>query len=394
MKALVRALNERGLARFRAWLEAGAIGAPPSDLLDDPDNSEPIPGSGEIEQRDFPNRYELALHILDALSGCDFNRLSFHKGLWAWLSLFYFDVLCPDDSSGGRKLLAMERYLFEPAFRRAGSHLIREAVLAGRNHGQNAKVLLISPRGGIKVTKVLSELSSRQELISNSSVVELAWRLYFDSRRQAVRHGTASTNRPGSVQRFALVLQQLSLNYDLPAMTARQVADLLPGEFEAWKRRANFDGEPKGPAPREAMLGKSAVPGETKAHVTFDGIAVGTDWEREQLAQRWGYRTFHALARGVFTPAADNKIILFVTETKQEHLRQHADKLHQQTLTWEGEASHTNDQRIASAEQTGEEIHVFYRALHHTPFRYLGRVRINEARLHSDRSSEFVFALQ
>src|SRR3989442_3897208 len=134
MKDLVRALNERGLVRFRAWLEAGAIGPPPFDLLNAPDYSEPIPGSGEVEQRDFPNRYELALHILDALSGCDFNRLSFQQGLWAWLSLFYFDVLCPEESSGGRKHLAMERYLFDPAFRRARSHLIREAALAARNH--------------------------------------------------------------------------------------------------------------------------------------------------------------------------------------------------------------------------------------------------------------------
>jgi hypothetical protein len=38
--------------------------------------------------------------------------------------------------------------------------------------------------------------------------------------------------RSGGIRRFALVLQQLSLNYDLPALNAKQIADLLPREFE------------------------------------------------------------------------------------------------------------------------------------------------------------------
>ncbi len=36
------------------------------------------------------------------------------------------------------------------------------------------------------------------------------------------------------------MLLQLSLNYDLPAMNARQIAGLLPEEFNQWKQRAKF----------------------------------------------------------------------------------------------------------------------------------------------------------
>lgn len=378
MKSLIRSLNERGLDRFRSWLESGGTGDAPFNLLHDPQTSEPVMGTGEVEQTHFANRYDLAQHIADALSGCDFQYLSYEPGIWGWLSLFYIDLLCPKDLTAARKLLAHHRYLFETDSRRASTHLIREAVIAVRGHGAHAKVLLISPRGGIKDTKVLTQLASRQDLISNPSVVELAWRLYFNQRRQGLH--------TGAVQRFALVLQQVGLNFDLPAMSARQIADLLPEEFNHWKQRAKFDGGSKARSPREADGARAA-----KAQVRFDDIAVGSTWEREALATKWGYRTFHALARGVFTPAGDKKIILFVTESQQAVLPQFADKLSDQVLNWQGEASHANDLRIAQAAKSGDEIHVFYRERHHLPFRYLGRARVKDAELRTEKPSEFIF---
>jgi hypothetical protein len=243
MKSLVRSLNDRGLARFRSWIEAGATGDAPFDLLHDPATSEPVPASGEVEQNHFANRYDLAVHTAKALERCDLQRLSFEPGIWGWLSLFYFDLLCPRDLTGNRKVLAPHRYLFDPDFRTTYGHLIRAAVLAVLRHGPRAKVLLISPMGGIKDTRVLTELGSRQDLISNTSIVELASQFYFNPRRGTLRHGAASKRRSGCVQRFALVLQQLSLNYDLSGMGARQIADLLPAEFDQWKQRAKHDKE-------------------------------------------------------------------------------------------------------------------------------------------------------
>ncbi len=243
MKSLIRSLNERGLDRFRSWLESGAAGDAPFELLDDPQTSEPVLGTGEVEQTHFVNRYDLAVPILAALGNCDFGRLDFDRGVWGWLSLFHIDLLCPKDLTGARKVLAVHRYLFDPDFRTTFGHLIRDAVLSVSKHGVSAKVLLISPRGGIRDTRVLSELAYRQDLIANKSVVELAWILYFNQRKNAVRYGAVSDRRPGAIHRFALVLQQLSLNYDLPAMNARQIASLLPEEFNQWKKRVKFDDE-------------------------------------------------------------------------------------------------------------------------------------------------------
>jgi hypothetical protein len=250
MRSLIRSLNERGLARFRSWLDTGAAGDAPLDVLHDPLTSEPVLDTGEVEQTHFANRYDLALHINNAMSGCDFQKIGYDGGLWAWLSLFHIDLLCPKDLTGARKVLAPYRYIFDQTSRKVAGHLIREAVIAVRHHGQFAKVLLISPRGGIKDTKTLTQLASRQDLISNRAVVELAWHLYFNQRKGALRVGAASERRPGSVQRFALVLQQVGLNYDLPAMNARQIAQLLPAEFAQWKQRAKFAQEPNQTAHR------------------------------------------------------------------------------------------------------------------------------------------------
>lgn len=125
--------------------------------------------------------------------------------------------------------------------------------------------------------------------------------------------------------------------------------------------------------------------------VHFDCIKVGTEWDRNQLALLWGYQSFHAIARGVVTPAHDNKIILFVTEEKQEGLTQYADRLRGGILEWEGEDGHASDRRIADSAIAGDEIHIFYRERHHAPFTYLGIGTVVSHRLLSDAPSKFVF---
>jgi hypothetical protein len=397
MKVITRALNERGLARFQGWLETGAAGDAPFELLTDPDTSDSVPGAGEVDQRDFPSRYELALHILDALEGCDFGRISFHKGLWSWLSLFYLDLIAPENSEGKRSRPPTYALILTPFYREYYRHIVRESVILAREHGEFSQVLLVSPTGGIKVTASLVEIASRQELCSYPSVVELAFRLYFDARRRAVRRGIAANERPGSVRRLAVVLQQLSLNFDLQAMSARQVFDLLPGEFERWKGRVNFNENSETTALRDAVRAhsnRSAGDGRARPTVSFEGIAIGSIWEREQLATRWGYRTFHALARGVFTPAGDNKIILFVTALQQEGLTHYANQLQNRTLCWEGERNHANDTRIAQSPDKGDTIHVFYREQHHAPFTYHGKALVKSFELFTEKPSKFEFELE
>lgn len=112
------------------------------------------------------------------------------------------------------------------------------------------------------------------------------------------------------------------------------------------------------------------------------------------MADLWGYQTFHPLARGVFKPSGDDKIILFVTEQKRAEDVQYEDRLKGQLLHWHGEIGHGSDDRIAGAAESGDEIHVFYRRTHRDPFRYLGQVEVVQADIQAARLSRFVLRLE
>lgn len=125
--------------------------------------------------------------------------------------------------------------------------------------------------------------------------------------------------------------------------------------------------------------------------VTFDRLVAGEEYGRPELATLWGYATWNAIARGVITPAGDNKIVLFVTREKQEALTQYEDHFEGDRLHWEGETNHANDNRVVNAVGAGDEIHLFYREVHHTDFTYFGQVRLVQHTLNRDTPSRFVF---
>lgn len=123
-------------------------------------------------------------------------------------------------------------------------------------------------------------------------------------------------------------------------------------------------------------------------------LAIGGRYSRTQLAVAWGYRGWQAIARGVITPRASKLILLFVTRVKQKSLRQYQDHIEGDFLYWEGEGEHVTDARIAAAESRGDEIHVFFREIHHALFEYKGLASVFSVISHEDRPSEFVFQLR
>lgn len=364
MKQRIRILNETGIHRFRAWLQGGGAGEPPVDCLLDPTTTDVLPGAGDVEHQDFASRYELASHILAALQDCDFNRINYAPGLWAWLSLFYVDLICPVDRQGRRTVLEIPRYLLTPEYRHYYRHLVREAVILVRKNGEYARALLTSRTGRFRISSVFEEIASRQDLISNPGVVELVWRLYFNPKRKTIRVGVTGQGRSGGIRRFALVLQQLSLNYDLPALNAKQIADLLPREFESWKRRANWEpvaspDRPRGPGPR----------------VRFDGMTIGSEWRRSQLAELWGYGDVHALRNTLIAPRGQDMLILFMTGGDDPAVQPSgASDMH--SVHWKEALPRPTVRRLTRAQKEETPVHLFRRTHTGTAFTYLGKAHV------------------
>ncbi len=128
--------------------------------------------------------------------------------------------------------------------------------------------------------------------------------------------------------------------------------------------------------------------------VTFKPLEFGQSYVRPFLAKLWGYQSFHAISKGVVTPTNTKYIILFVTKDKQQALAQYNDYIDGNMLFWEGEEKHSSDKRVIEASKVQDEIHLFYRETHHSPFVYFGRITLTDFQLKVNVPSEFVFRIE
>src|SRR5437764_14952935 len=99
----VRRLTDKGSALFEEYLTRLALGAkeePPLDLLTAPEISVPVEGEASAEPRKFATRLEAASYLRQVLESVPTSEIDHNPGLWNWLSLFYFNQLCPPSSGG------------------------------------------------------------------------------------------------------------------------------------------------------------------------------------------------------------------------------------------------------------------------------------------------------
>lgn len=231
----LRRLTQDGIAAFGEYLDAleNEPSRPvPMKALNDPVLSEALPTDVEVTQRKFANRYEAAEYFDNRFSDAGLSEVERDAGLWSWLALFYFDELCPPDHTGARSLGERARYILEPTnFQRYYRHLLAGPYRIYRAHRKNPEIALAVLCQAInKPGDIVEQLASRQELVSNPAVIEAATRLYVDAKTKQPKRG-AQTKAPGSVRRFADVLLQFDLTYDLYAVTTSELLKILPAEF-------------------------------------------------------------------------------------------------------------------------------------------------------------------
>ena len=228
-------LNASGLATFAGWLESlkagGSIQAPTS-LLTEEQGSEPLSVEVEVEPREFASRFEAAEYIHTQFSGAGLTDVESDQGLWAWLSLFYFDAVCPPGRGGARKPGALARHILEPGnFQRYYRHLLAGPYRIYRAHRDDPKralALLCQPIDS--PGDVVEQLASRQELVTNRGIMELATRLYVDPESLRQKR-LAGSKGGGSARRLSDVIDQFDLTWDLYASSGEELATVMPKEF-------------------------------------------------------------------------------------------------------------------------------------------------------------------
>jgi len=236
-ETLARSLNRLGIDRFRSYLSqlrGGASPSVPHELLDDSAYSNELPVDIVIEERQFSDRKMLGRYLTECLSRLSAEVTDRDTGLWAWLSLLYWDHVCPVNNDGSRRPGRDYRHIPEFGYRHRHRHLMFGPFQIYRRHGELSALLLTGPL--FSENRLYHEIASRQDFIANKGVLEAAMALYFDPKRGRPKPGAQASHRhPGSVRRFVRVLQQLDVTYDIYGLAGTQILELLPEEFDFWK---------------------------------------------------------------------------------------------------------------------------------------------------------------
>ncbi|QUV83675.1 hypothetical protein [Chloracidobacterium aggregatum] len=223
----LRRLNSTGIEHFRNWLNGLREGqqADTPNLLQNTGFSEELEWDVDVENRDFQSRYELGTYLVNKLAVCDEKAIRNDAGLWTWLALFWFDRLCPADSNGTRKPKRDDNYILSTRYRDHHRHAIRTTWLFVKEHGDKVGFIFSNPlsqRG-----ELTEQLTARPYFLNCKGLMEAAWSLYKKPHQETWKAGAAG-NGSGSVRRFALILKQLELTYDLYSMGKEDILSVLP----------------------------------------------------------------------------------------------------------------------------------------------------------------------
>jgi len=234
----MRRFNEQGIAFFTEFLDSLTGDAPlpyPSVLLTDPDSTEEINPPIRIEQQTFGRRYAAAEYLYGIFKDSGLTGIERDRGLWAWLSLLYFDELCPADAAGRRRPGERARWILNTSGRRYYRNLLAGPYFVFRQHAdspERALALLCGPLH--QMSDVYLEIADSPQLVSNAAVIEAATRLYYDFEKGKLRRGTAR-DKPGGARRMGEILSQFDCTWDLYSMNTEELIRLLPKEFDKFK---------------------------------------------------------------------------------------------------------------------------------------------------------------
>ena len=195
----LRRFNDDGVEQFRqnlAQLGQDPTLPPPSELLDASALTEAVPGARALTRPGFATKCQAAeylSHLLKPVQGPDLFQ---DVGLWSWLTLFYFDDVCPS-KQGKRAPLQRAHYVPEPwDHRRFYMHLLASSLrILQLAPVHNCLFLEYPPHVR---SEVMQAMMSRLYLMRIPCIPEAIETLYYDPtrRRPKVRALNPKQKRP------------------------------------------------------------------------------------------------------------------------------------------------------------------------------------------------------
>jgi hypothetical protein len=239
MTRQLRRFNAEGMEQATKWHSSMPITGDSGfeHLLEDLRFTEPL--DSQVDEKGFTDRWDAAVTMDVALQPLidDGQHVLRDEGLWTWLAFASIDRLAPL-VLGVRKPGDWARLILDSAnYKRYYRHLLAGPYYiydAHRDDPDRARALLTTPveRPG----ELVEQFASRQELVRSPGIVGAITQLYLDRATNRLKSGHGGNNAsPGSARRFAMLLQQLDLTYDIFEMSPEAIIGLLPFEFDKFR---------------------------------------------------------------------------------------------------------------------------------------------------------------
>jgi hypothetical protein len=232
----LRQFNEQGMAAMRRFL-AECRDDPtthvPRPLLEDDTLAQQVRPAIVVKPRHFATRRDAAKYLTELLAPLAADEVAQNAGLWTWLTLYYFDEVCPV-RDGKRQVRNDYAYVFEPKnARHFYRHLLFIAWHAYRIARPFERLFMSAPASVLDMT---TEIVFRGLYLTRiPCFFEVLDRLYWDESRGKARVGILNREKVarGDLRhRFPVRIRQLEKTYDLVSLNAEQLIELLGDEFQ------------------------------------------------------------------------------------------------------------------------------------------------------------------
>ena len=231
----LREFTDAGIEAFKAYLAECRLQPttpPPIAILEDDTLSRIVAGNIEVEPKTFTVRREASEYLSERLESLNTDDVARNSGLWTWLTLYYFDQVCPP-TAGKRSIKNDYHYVFEPDnSRHYYRHLLHIGWRVCQLAGDYNRLYLNTPLASLD--KVTTEVMKRLFITRIPCIFEVLDRLYWDDSRGKPRRGIVGSHKlkPGDLgNRLPVRIRQLERTYDLHSLSADQMIDLLGEEF-------------------------------------------------------------------------------------------------------------------------------------------------------------------
>lgn len=236
----LRCLNGVGLREFEEFLrqvKTDDLAELPLHLLDDPRYSTAFPlGDVELENREFSNRAEFAEYLDIRFQDSGIHDDVDVDGVWEWLTLLYFDDVCPVRPDGTRKIGRLIRYLLHPSLesRKPSRHLLRGSYLLHRQFSSSnpASIELLMGYPLDNYPLIWTHLNERPSIVGSLGVLDAARELFYDADTGRAKRGSGSS--ANDIRKFGKCVANLPIEFDLSTLSSITILALLPAEFDTW----------------------------------------------------------------------------------------------------------------------------------------------------------------